>query len=117
MLVLDEADRLLDPTFESELRVVAAVLPQERQTLLFSATMTQSLVAMQSSVLRNAHCFQVQTQRSAPMTASMRVCKIKARWLNLAVFPFLKICMQVCSWPVRLACFFAFSHADICLLS
>ena len=58
VLVLDEADRLLDPTFETELRCIAACLPSERQTLLFSATMTRSLVSLQSSALSDAHCYQ-----------------------------------------------------------
>lgn len=58
-LVLDEADRLLEPTFEAELRLIAGVLPSKRQTLLFSATMTKSLVTMQTAVLKNAYYFQV----------------------------------------------------------
>ena len=58
-LVLDEADRLLEPSFEAELRVIASVLPSKRQTLLFSATMTKSLVAMQTAVLKDAFYFQV----------------------------------------------------------
>ncbi|BDA51188.1 DEAD-box ATP-dependent RNA helicase 36 [Coccomyxa sp. Obi] len=57
-LVLDEADRLLEPTFESELRVIAAALPAERQTLLFSATLTRSLATLQASSLRDAFLFQ-----------------------------------------------------------
>lgn len=57
-LVLDEADRMLDPTFEADLRVVLSCLPTERQTLLFSATMTQGLVKLQQSGLRDAHVFQ-----------------------------------------------------------
>ena len=43
-LVLDEADRLLESSFEAELRVILQFLPPRRQTLLFSATMTRSLV-------------------------------------------------------------------------
>ena len=58
-LVLDEADRLLEPSFESELRVIAAALPAERQTLLFSATLTRSLATLQASSLRDAFLFQV----------------------------------------------------------
>lgn len=46
-LVLDEADRLLEPSFEPELATVLACLPDQRQTLLFSATMTKTLVALQ----------------------------------------------------------------------
>ncbi|XP_059435730.1 DEAD-box ATP-dependent RNA helicase 36 [Corylus avellana] len=42
-LVLDEADRILDVGFEEELRVVFQYLPKNRQTLLFSATMTSEL--------------------------------------------------------------------------
>ncbi|XP_052178416.1 DEAD-box ATP-dependent RNA helicase 36 [Diospyros lotus] len=42
-LVLDEADRVLDVGFEEELRVVFQCLPRNRQTLLFSATMTSDL--------------------------------------------------------------------------
>ena len=42
-LVLDEADRVLDVSFEEELRVVFQCLPKNRQTLLFSATMTSEL--------------------------------------------------------------------------
>ncbi|GAB2300521.1 DEAD-box ATP-dependent RNA helicase 36 [Dionaea muscipula] len=42
-LVLDEADRVLDAGFEEELRVIFHCLPSNRQTLLFSATMTSDL--------------------------------------------------------------------------
>ncbi|KAI8020684.1 DEAD-box ATP-dependent RNA helicase 36 [Camellia lanceoleosa] len=42
-LVLDEADRVLDVGFEEELRAVFQCLPKNRQTLLFSATMTSDL--------------------------------------------------------------------------
>ena len=58
-LVLDEADRLLEPSFESELAVVLGALPERRQTLLFSATMTQTLVELQKQLLRDAYHFQV----------------------------------------------------------
>ncbi|CAN1263203.1 DEAD-box ATP-dependent RNA helicase 36 [Linum perenne] len=42
-LVLDEADRVLDVGFEAELRTIFKCLPKDRQTLLFSATMTSDL--------------------------------------------------------------------------
>ncbi len=45
--MLDEAERLLEPSFEAELATVLGTLPGERQTLLFSATMTKALVALQ----------------------------------------------------------------------
>lgn len=45
-LVLDEADRVLEPSYEDELRVIFQCLPKSRQTLLFSATMTSDLEAL-----------------------------------------------------------------------
>ncbi|KAL1820920.1 hypothetical protein ACET3Z_015789 [Daucus carota] len=45
-LVLDEADRVLEPSYEDELRVIFRCLPKSRQTLLFSATMTSDLEAL-----------------------------------------------------------------------
>ena len=58
-LVLDEADRLLEASFASELLAIASALPTKRQTLLFSATMTNSMATMQSMALKEAYCFQV----------------------------------------------------------
>ncbi|XP_049851456.1 uncharacterized protein LOC126326051 [Schistocerca gregaria] len=42
-LVLDEADRLLEPDFSEDLKTILAHVPPERQTLLFSATMTLNI--------------------------------------------------------------------------
>ena len=43
MLVIDEADRILDEGFEEELVKLLNYLPKNRQTLLFSATLTRNL--------------------------------------------------------------------------
>lgn len=58
-LVLDEADRLLDPSFESELRHIFGALPDDKQMLLFSATLTQSLIKLQQATLNDVFTFQV----------------------------------------------------------
>ncbi|KAK4695576.1 hypothetical protein P7C70_g8525, partial [Phenoliferia sp. Uapishka_3] len=47
-LVLDEADRLLTPTFAPELSFLIDQLPTERQTLLFTATLTEPVTALQA---------------------------------------------------------------------
>lgn len=60
-LVMDEADRLLEASFEPDLRAILTKLPAKRQTLLFSATMTKNLVALQKAVLPDAYRFQVIT--------------------------------------------------------
>ena len=57
-LILDEADRLLDESFESDLDEILSVLPKKRQTLLFSATMTPTLITLQQSLLRDAFVFE-----------------------------------------------------------
>lgn len=41
--VLDEADRLLTPTFSPELSYLFNVLPKDRQTCLFTATLTPAI--------------------------------------------------------------------------
>jgi len=53
LLVLDEADRLLDLGFADELQRVLALLPARRQTLLFSATFPDSVQALAGSLLRD----------------------------------------------------------------
>lgn len=41
MLVIDEADRILEQGFEEEMHQIIKLLPKERQTMLFSATQTK----------------------------------------------------------------------------
>ena len=53
MLVLDEADRLLDMGFADELNRVLALLPPQRQTLLFSATFPAAVQTLADGLLRN----------------------------------------------------------------
>jgi ATP-dependent RNA helicase DDX47/RRP3 len=51
-LVLDEADRMLSMDFEEELHQIVDQLPSERQTMLFSATMTSQVQKLQRASLR-----------------------------------------------------------------
>ena len=50
VVVLDEADRMLDMGFIRDVRRIIALLPKERQTLLFSATMPNDISGLANSI-------------------------------------------------------------------
>ena len=52
-LILDEADRMLDMGFINDIRKVLAVLPKQKQTLLFSATYSKDIKKLSDSLLNS----------------------------------------------------------------
>jgi ATP-dependent RNA helicase RhlE len=61
--VLDEADKMLAPAFREEVDRVLALLPSHRQNLLFSATLSSDLSAIQQLILRNPCVIEIAAEK------------------------------------------------------
>jgi ATP-dependent RNA helicase RhlE len=59
VLVLDEADRMLDMGFINDIRKIVAKIPANRQTLFFSATMPPEIRSLANALLKNPENIQV----------------------------------------------------------
>lgn len=77
-LVLDEADRLLDLGFTEELGKILALLPSQRQNLLFAATAGESLHVLAEPLLRDPLRIDLGTSSSASGQISQKIYSVSA---------------------------------------
>lgn len=104
-LVLDEADRLLDPGFEAELRIIMHNLPTEnRQTLLFSATITRSIAALQEVTMKNAVHFEAFEGLKVVERCTQEYCFVPAKVKEVYLVHLLS---KAATWGVRSIIVFA----------
>jgi len=79
IFVLDEADRMLDMGFIHDIKKVMALLPKNRQNLLFSATYSDDIKKLASSLLRDPALIEVARRNTASELVAQSVYQVDCR--------------------------------------
>ena len=73
ILVLDEADRMLDLGFVDDIRRIQMLLPSQRQTLMFSATFSKEIKSLANGMLNNPLLIEVTAANSTVDTVKQKI--------------------------------------------
>ena len=85
ILVLDEADRMLDMGFVKDVRRIVAAVPQQRQTLLFSATMPPAIQELSASIQTRPHSVDIGERTNPAETVTQRVVRVASASQKMAL--------------------------------